>query len=782
MSVFLFRFAITPDAPSIHDVDLAPYLPRAPVSEDRITHGRAEIRTASFNAALDKPIVKTPGGFVFSQGYLPSAAFQRLSERLFDEQPITLIDYPESFCAVAYRDGLVSFISAGTGADQLFYMETPTALFVTNRHNLLGPFAKNLTLRKESFWWMAGRTHIGDFGTYWQEIQRTKPSCKYTFDGSLRLVETDYSGLFEPIPPDALPHVMADIVDHFARVMEDITAPKRISLTGGKDSRAILGLLSGTGQTDNLRANTSGTFFSPDVMAARKLTEALGIGSQHTISRPAIAQPPQDAAALITEGLLLDFAGRSLADSSKFSFAGDLVLGGHEAGIKSALNSRDIDQFVHDRRFWVDDRKVLAEDVRKHLTESYQDNLREALANIPTPYFDKIEGLEFRLPHRNSANITASHVGGSQLHPFYDGKIVRAICGMDPEILTAQYIPYYFTALGRVDLVSPRFAADSWPNELLRLATEQDLVENGRLPRKRGPYLFRPYFPTEKKFGMSSPRIDLCDMSATRLLDYINDYAGFFDYLDMETVTSLVSKPGADKTFREMYVHLGLLKSAIVHATSDRIFEFGGRPSIQSTVEDFLTPQNQDISRTNTASRQTQQLEGRIVRYEQAIAQMEEVIVATGDEAVCSEASQSATGDLTIEFTDLVSAVTGEYKIIPDEGLHIDVVENTRPLTLSGELIAPKLTNRSSLVLIENAPEAPFGGLSYSNKLGGYFCYLTPDATSGKFHVELRLAPGAAHMTELSVSIQKWQTEGPIIVAGLPELDPSPESSVPRSK
>lgn len=787
MSVFLFRYAKVSDARSIREVDLAPHLPRAAISEEYLVRGAAEIRIASFGAALDKPPAETSDGFTFAQGYLPSVAFPELGERLLDTRPITLLDYPESFCAVTYRRGAFGFTSAGTGADQLFYFDAPDAFFVTNRHNLLGPFVEHLTLRKESFWWMAGRTHLGDSGSYWDQIQRTMPSRKYLFDGSLHTIETDYSGLFDPIPATEVPDAMADIVSHFDRVLEDVPAAKRLSLTGGKDSRAILGLMSGIGQAENLKANTSGALFSPDVMSARHLSEALGISHRHSISRPRVAQPAGDIAGRVADDLLLDFAGRSLADISKFSFAGDLVLGGHEAGIKSPLNDRSLDTFVHARRYWADDRKVLAPEVRRQLILGYQERLRETLADVPPAYFDKIEGLEYRLPHRNSANITASHVGGSQLHPFYDGKIVRIICGLDPEILGSQYIPYYFTALAQVDIVSPRFADDAWPEQLHSLVAEHNLVKNGRYPRARLPYRFRPYFPTEKRFGMFDHRIDLCDMSSHRLLEYVHDNRAFFDYLDMDQVIPLVSKGGSEKTFREMYVHLGLLKSALVHAVSSDLFSFDAHSTIASSVESFLSVQDRTSSVSSPSPDQAAVLEDRIRRYEASIGEMEESIVRAEEDA--AESDVDVTNDFASEslsrnhdehanstfgarfgFSDVLAASRGDYFPIPNGGLHVATVDSSRPLELTGQFFGQALTKRSALVLIENATVAPFSSLLYSKKLGGYFRYISLDPATGDFRVDLQPVAEQSPMQEIRVSLHNWRNEGPLLIAGTPVL------------
>lgn len=780
MSVFLFKFTASGDRVSIRNIDFSRYLPREPRSQEYVSFGSAELRVFSYNAALDKPALETGSGFVFSQGYLPTHRYRDLADRLLDEQPITLIDYPESFCAVSYLNGRVGFISAGTGADQLFIYQDQNSILVTNRHNLLGPFIKEKSLRKRSFWWMAGRSHIGDAGTYWDSIERTHPSTKYIYDGNLQRIATRYDALFDPISIDDIPQTISLIVEHFEDVLRDTKAPKRLSLTGGKDSRAILGLLSAAGQTDNLLVNTSGYYFSPDVISAKNLTDCLGIADQHRITRPTTNLPNAALSDRIADDLLFDFAGRSLADIGKFSFAGDLVLGGHEAGIKSRLNDKDLDTFVRSRRYWVDDRKVLQADVRSELNRDYQASLRETLSDIPYPYYDKVEGLEYRLPHRNSANITGSHVGGSQFHPFYDGMIVHLICGIPPNLLEQQFIPYVFAALATGDLVSPRFADDHWPSSLAQTLDAKGLIEHNRRPLRRNSYRFRDYFPSEKKFGMSGDRLELCNISSTRLVDYLLDNQSFFDFLDFDTVIPLVQKPSSGKTFREMYVHLGLLKSAIVHSTSDRLFDFDSKTSIRHSVEDFLDADRTDDSSKSITSLSVESAETRLLQYEEAIATMERVIVDAEESPddlagpvnpdVMERRTENMDASKQYQFDDVLAAATGGYEVLSPTGVVLTTVAPGSSISIKGRLLGLNLTNRSALLFVPNGSSPPYSRMVFSDRLGGYFRYLDPDPSTGCFSEALTATESIVSADAVQIHLCPWKPDGKLLVDTTPTI------------
>src|SRR5699024_144582 len=99
--------------------------------------------------------------------------------------------------------------------------------------------------------------------------------------------------------------------------LSEIDSEKSLSLTGGKDSRAILGLLDYSNSTKNIRVNTTGALYSPDVLSAQCLTRKLGI-SRHNITRPKLIATSADYAERIVNDLLFDFAGKTIADMSKF--------------------------------------------------------------------------------------------------------------------------------------------------------------------------------------------------------------------------------------------------------------------------------------------------------------------------------------------------------------------------------------------------------------------------------------------------------------------------------
>ncbi|MFC4539795.1 hypothetical protein ACFO0U_13540 [Chromohalobacter sarecensis] len=748
----------------IDALDLRKFLPREPVSTQYKNCGEGEIAVFSYGAALDKTIKILDKGFLFVQGYIPNSKLDGLVRELLSKKSANAVDFPESFCALLFYNNSFSFMSSVTAADQLFFYEGNDGFYVTNRHNLLGAVRESLTLRKESFWWMAGRTHIGDSGTYWNEISRSRPFRKYFYENGLNEVKPDYRHLFEPIPNEDLGSVMEEATTYFKNVFDQVSASKRLSLTGGKDSRGILGLLSGTDHGASLKINTTGNFFSPDVMAATKLTDSLGLSGQHSINRPKLSQTPGDYAEKIAEDLYLDFVGKSLADISKFSFSGELVTGGHEVGIKSPLNARGLEEFVKNRRFWCDDRGVLRKNEKEFLTKKYQKSLTELLSEVPVRSYDKIEGLEFRVMNRNSPSITASHIGGSQIHPFYDGKLLRLVCGMSEEAIKNHYIPYFFSSLAKEDIVSKRFADDAWPSELPGFLKKYGLVNNGRNPVPVTPYEFKNYFPAEKKFGMFSQRLELCELSASNIYSYLKDNKDFFDFLDYSTVKKILFKPSTDKTFREMYVHLGLLKSVIVHSAWEYAFSFDDFSKSKSLIEGFLDKSKLEGVKVSDKKDEISKLGDKIELYEKSIATMEEDIVNASDKKDSASFVDSVRGENKsnnnvyngFSWEQLSSLSEGGFLKAGKDPLVIATISCNENLSVEGYLLKEGSPKQCAVIYFDGVDVQPFKSLVYSKTLKAYYRYLNIDAETGKFNIHFEKNENSEKLKDIPLVLRLW--------------------------
>jgi hypothetical protein len=250
------------------------------------------------------------------------------------------------------------------------------------------------------------------------------------------------------------------------------------------------------------------------------------------------------------------------------------------------------------------------------------------------------------------------------------------------------------------------------------------------------------------------------------LSEYLHDNESFFDYLDMEVVDALIAKPGEVKTFREMYVHLGLLKSALVHATADDLFSSAGQDRVASAVRSLLTSERKP-QRAGEKDRAAS-LEQRIVRYEETIATMEEHLLSAEERQLDNGSDVAAVTGPPVEFADLAALHRGELLTLEHDGVDVGAVDGSQPFTLRGRILAEALTNRTALLLFEGNAVAPFQGLAYSARLGGYFCYISP-SESGDFVIELQPAAESHGTTSggIAARVVPWQAKGIVVIGKL---------------
>lgn len=728
MSVFVFSYSKV-NMPRWTKKDFDEYLPRPSEDLKIYSRGRCSLYHLVFDTALFRDVLVNNDFTAAVEGYISSGNLKTLPDFLLSDTEFDVSSYPDAFCSLAFSEHCFGFYSSVTGVDQLFYYEDDLGFYATNRHNLLGLVAKGLSLREDSFAWICARGHIGDHGSYWNEIKRSRPGVKYFFDGALRSKAGRKEGLFEEISDGDAPEYLRSVANDFSSIFSSIDAEKSLSLTGGKDSRAILGLLDYSNGLEKIRVNTTGSLYSPDVMSAKCLTEKLSI-SNHRITRPKLVVTAGDYAERIANDLLFDFVGKTIADLSKFSFTPRLNLGGHEAGIKSTKNKAGIKGFVASRRRWCDDQKVLSGEKRRHLSEVYLNNLTNSLSEVPVSCYDKVEGIDHRVSNRNSPNITGSHLGSSQLHPFYDGRIIKAVCGLSENMLKAQFIPYFFTNLASKDLVNEPFADDGWPETLVRIVNESD----GRLRKihKVAPFQFLKEYPSEKSFGLFSWRLDLCDISRDSLLEYITGNRVFFSFLDFNKVLKVIEKPGSEKTFREMQIHLSVLKAALLHHLSDKIFCFSNKELIVEKVREFLQG---GVGGEEPNTDNEERLEEKLLDYEKAIGELARKVRCLESDNVNSGRKKSSEESVKL----LLGKKPENFKKI----------RTNKKYFLSGKL-SDELKEKQLLVYFKPLPGVSYSGFNYSESLGGYFKYFYIDGSTAK--IDFYLAGAEGELVDIYIS------------------------------
>ena len=727
-----------------------------------------------FGSALDSSISRNDSCTIIRQGYSLPGIEKRIEEEFLLGGHINTQNFPESFCAIlAQKDQLVAY-SSSTGVDQLFFYSTEGATYVTNRHNLLGPIVKDLTFKKSSFAWMVGRTHIGDMSTYWNEITRSKPGTKYVVTSScITAFEPDTKNLFDPIPNGDIQSEIAGISTYFKEILSNVSAEKRLWLSGGKDSRAIFGLIDCESVRDGLSMTTGGELFSPDVMAAQDLSALVGLSSRHTVSRPAITSSRIVVSEKIANDLTVDFTGGSLADLRPISKSDACIIGGHENGFKSKKNTKSLDEYVDDRIHWVDNLNILTPVARFELYRDYRKDLIRILSDVPVSRYSQVDLVHNRNPNFLSSTITSSHISASEIHPFLDGRMYRLLCGVSDEALDSQFIHYAMMYNSEFALESLPFAADNWPDSL------HDLIKENNLPLRNGkstPYQFNKLFPTLKSFGLYDWRLNLVDGSQNFVRDYINDNSDFFDFINIRVLNELLKKDSKDFSFKEVYTFLSLLKASFVHHFNEKLFDFSRRGEIAAEVNRLLDFEKVTGKAVESKESQKDQenafLKSKLEDYEKSIAAIVRQHKNEEDSKGCAD-SPSEVEALAVIHKEAFESETPSpaiekilhslgYQKLPQEGVVVsNETINLKPgLICAVDLFMDNVDANKLLVSFSAESEVYPDGFNRSES-GFYYKYLSSGNGFGESEALLSSKRFEGDV-KAEIKIMPWYSKKPI--------------------
>ena len=759
----------------------ARYLPFPASQFASVDHGAVEAGVWSFNAALDRPVQSDPRGTFFFHGYGGQDVAKRARGQLEAGLPLGPVEFPESFCAVSLQPDRISFGSSASGVDPLFFLSTPSREFiVTNRHNLLAPWLTNLPLRKEALAWMAGRGHIGDWGTYWDGVARTRPGSVWTVDTNALPQEhpASFVELYRPMTISDIADQIAAASDYFSEVITGLARPTTLWLSGGKDSRAILGLISRGADLSLLELVTHGERFAPDVMAATDVVAEMGLGGNHKISPAApTTQGMVDFPAAIARDLLSDSIGSSLADLKGVNNNSRLVLGGHENGFKTGYNRLALTDYIASRKYWVDNGGLLRADYKKKLLQWYEAELRSALADAPMSRYGQVDTVMFRNATYAAGALTNTHVSGSEIHPFLDGRLARLLFGASDAALASQFIHYAMMRQAPVALESLPFAADTWPQEL------PDIARSAGLPFRdppQPPYRFKEYFPSQKSFGAYSWRLDLCRQSRSFVTDYIVSNSSYFDFIELDRFKELQNTPEDRLKLTTIYTRLSLFKMCLIHALyqGDTLCDFSRQGSLKEAVSALTSIRSPD----SAGSRREPAADFRavILDHEVCIATQERTIRALEKQVAdlqiieSADPAPEADDDTLSSVATLLDAVwekngfrplarTLGLQIIRKSGMEISRIEGAGRYVISGVAADRTEQKNALLIALKGAADARVPGFIVSDTQGFLFRYINATRTNPTFRVEIDLSEVDASQRP-TVWILPWYAQSPIFV------------------
>ena len=251
-------------------------------------------------------------------------------------------------------DGLAAFADF-SGYNSCFYLSTSDYVAVGNLASFVGAFRRRFPDKHdvdiETLGWVAATTMVKGDRTPFADVRRLRTGHRLRLTLGTHPFEVGDPDVapFAPMHFSPLPSHSLDKVDFGAAVE---TFGRRIEwcqnqgirfqshLTGGRDTRAIVAILSRTGHLDAVaQFITNGSERNGDVKIARQLAQAVGVAERHTIrggARAADRQFPTERfvealarCAFVFGGQLTPFDGRS-APTTQSAQSAVLMGGGGE--------------------------------------------------------------------------------------------------------------------------------------------------------------------------------------------------------------------------------------------------------------------------------------------------------------------------------------------------------------------------------------------------------------------------------------------------------------------
>lgn len=770
MSIILGAFAKGSDLAFPAVEEIRRHLPDSTrVEIKRHTLGSSMLVVAKYGAQSDQETIHDPDGSVFAlSGIIDEVKKAEAVGVLRNPRSISPDDFPQGFCAVGVTaSGIVGMVS-GPGTDQLFSFCDDRWIVITNRHNLVVPFMEQRpSVSPHALALMASQKCVRDYITYFEEVLRTPPATVLASDGErIRAFEPSSAEWARDLSPGDVVDRLSHFSSYYCAVAEN-RRRIRLSLSGGKDSRAILGMLLPDDRIEyHVDVNTFGEPYAPDVMAAQDVAKICEVFDH---KRSAGGGNTLVGGNRISWDLWVDSAGTSLADIQGMYTLENLQFGGHEIGFKRNPNRLQIDEYLRLRESdfrrpnLVGDTTSLDRSIERFVCRT-----ERALEGVPVGRYESVD-LQFNhIALHTSSSITTSHVRGYEVHPLVDRRALQILVGVNDELMTAQFIHYVLMRGSTFPLELVPFAGDRWPKSLVDIAAGAGIPFRGDAA---APYMYEPFFPAQRRRGMYPWRTRLMSRASGFMQSYIHDCSEALSFLDHDYAAALLQRDSRVWSLSDLYELGNLLKICLVHYFGIDAWRIDRRASIEAEIDELLVPTSSRASLPFAYSRSSApdsegSTEGDPV--EQVGAALAESVRVLRDSRPDYAAVYTALSEGSLDLEQCRSIFKGDFRnlsahaessgVIIYSGPAGDAPESVDYLTLSSDT-----TGHHMLLSIEGVAPGSLKGFNWSEAGRFYFQYLTSNLGSGRMTTTIRdRLAGLRRDEPISIWLRAWYPKTPL--------------------
>jgi hypothetical protein len=413
------------------------------------------------------------------------------------------------YVALICKDDGATVVNGYSGEHTAYHRSVGDLHLVSNRLSLLLAFGE-AELDPIAGGYMAAHGYIFGRRTAYEGISRLLPGdiLEITRAG-FSIHAPDLSPDYEPIPRKAAREVIEEAVDRLVErttyIADHYAAQTVIPLSGGKDSRAILSSMCAQDRRPELnQIYTNGYHYSPEVLSASRLVEALGIPERHVIRRPALTRPPSALAEIVMRSLNASEGQFSVFDHSKISQDGRISVGGHQNSIRdtalprfpSELEGKSPDYLVQmiERDKSLNPSGLLSREGEASIRTDYEGQISEFLERGARPEkTPETFGWMTRTAGWVAITNNVLTYAASPIHPLLDRSLMRLALGLPRDILESE--AFHFLAMLRAgrDVWDVPFAGQRW-SKTLNEGLDQ-LSYRGPRPNAVAPFMAHKAFP-----------------------------------------------------------------------------------------------------------------------------------------------------------------------------------------------------------------------------------------------------------------------------------------------
>jgi len=537
--------------------------------------------------------------------------------------------------SLVYTDGKELFATSDIGGSHSLYIaETEDLIAISNRSVcLLGVAGISHTLDENGLAWKAYQGYTASPYTAFQGIRKIRngSTIRISAKGDLTVRKATYKDLerpeisedFRQNPLHTFEGMIASLTSYLQQVATTMDAPLDLPLSGGKDSRVILGFILKAGLQDKLETIwTRGTLYSPEVLAAQDLCKAQGLEDLHEIKRPSYFLQ-----ANISSGMIVRTMNNHEGLLSVYDFAGianwkSLRVQGHQNALRYGRFSKcrldTFENFMEDALHSFSNPLGIALDT-SNIEKEIQDFFEEQYqAGAPIEDLGDLHYLFERNPSWVAVLSNMDYCSGPISNPLMMSEMFRIAFNLPVSYRKNElfhFLSLYFNAPALLDCP---FAEQVWPMELQKALQEIGLKYEGKFPK---PYKSHKSFPNLKNPWIPNIKLDYFNAMKPFALDVLDRHKSYFsNLLDVDAFKAFLQEtknPG----LVALYCSMGMYSALMLREYGSELFDRSMHEEIQKDLESRMKPAETE-SAMNITKEEQEHWEPMLTRHERSIAEL----------------------------------------------------------------------------------------------------------------------------------------------------------------